>query len=84
MGLGFDVSGAVLLALGVMGSPGELVRLDMTYWGQGGGIGRSIRDKVLGMLGLAYLVIGFLLQAVAYVLSVANVGTGHGSRVRSR
>jgi hypothetical protein len=76
VGIGFDLVGAVLLALGVMGSPGEIVKTTMTYWGASpAAIGRAIRDKVLGGLGVAYLVLGFLLQAIAYVLTVADVGT---------
>ena len=56
-----------------MGSPEEIVKADMSYYGVMGTIGRTIRDKVLGVIGVTYLVVGFFLQAVAYVLTVAGV-----------
>ena len=68
IGIGFDLSGAVLLALGVSGSPEEIVKTSMTYWGISAAIARTIKDKVLGTLGVTYLVIGFEFQAAAQTL----------------
>lgn len=82
VGIGFDVSGAVLLASGLIGSPEEIVMRSTTWWGVSASIARTIKDKVLGTLGVTYLVIGFLLQAAAYVLTVAGVGTGRSSTTR--
>ena len=72
VGIGFDLSGAVLLAWGLLASPEDMVRFDMTFWGMSGSIGRSIKDKVLGGIGVCYLVVGFLLQGVAYMLALAD------------
>lgn len=80
VGIGFDLSGAVLLALGVIGSPEEIVKSTLTYWGISATIGRTIKDKVLGILGVTYLVMGFLLQGTAYVLTTDGARWGSTSR----
>ena len=87
VGLGYDLSGAVLLAWGLLASPEDMVKGDMTWWGVSGSIGRSIKDKVLGGIGVCYLVLGFLLQAVAYVLAMADgtsVTRGDSAEVSSQ
>ena len=68
VGIGFDLSGAVLLASGLIGSPEEIVLRSLTYWGTSAAIARTIKDKVLGTLGVTYLVIGFEFQAAAQTL----------------
>lgn len=75
VGLGFDLTGAVLLALGLLVSPEQLVLRDLTYWGSSGSIGWSIKDKVYGIFGVFWLVAGFLVQAAGYALTIGRSHT---------
>jgi hypothetical protein len=79
VGLALDISGATLLAKGLLLSPRELARLN-TFWGVGYGQHEDrCRNRVAGEFGVAYLVCGFLLQAVGYLLAVSGVPSEAGS-----
>ena len=80
VGLALDISGATLLAKGLLLSPRALARLN-TNWGVGYGQHEDrCRNRVLGEFGVIYLVAGFALQAVGYSLEIGGVlsktGTG--------
>jgi hypothetical protein len=78
VGLVLDVSGAVLLARGLLLTPRELSRLN-TYWGVGHGQHEDrVRNRVSGEFGVAYLVAGFLLQAAGYSFAIAGTPTRTG------
>jgi hypothetical protein len=81
-GIGFDVVGAVLLAKGLLVSATQSFR--RSYVGFGGwGFGQLVtraEDWIDGWLGASSLVLGFLLQLIAYALVIgrAKVQTGVG------
>jgi hypothetical protein len=78
VGLVLDVSGALLLARGLLLSPRELSRLN-TFWGVGYGQHEDrIRNRVAGEFGVTYLVAGFLLQAAGYSFAIAGTPTRTG------
>lgn len=72
-GLGFEIAGACLLALGLLASPRQIAdAMDLwhggnSYWGLA-----AIDDRINGGAGLLFLGIGFLLQAVGYAAIVAR------------
>lgn len=70
-GIGFDVVGAWLLARGLVASPGDLALRTASFWG-GNPIATAsqIEDRVRGQAGVRLLVLGFLLQAVAYAFVI--------------
>lgn len=79
VGLALDISGAVLLAKGLLLSPRSLARLN-TVWGiNKGAYEDRCRNRVAGEFGVSYLTAGFVLQAAGYVLEIGgiedNVGT---------
>jgi hypothetical protein len=79
VGLGLDISGAILLAKGLLLSPRELAMLN-TYYGSSNGVHKDrCRNRALGEFGVAYLTAGFVLQAVGYALEIG----GHPSRTGS-
>lgn len=79
VGLVLDISGAVLLAKGLLLSPRTLSKLD-TWWGVGHGQHQDrVANRVAGEFGVAYLVLGFALQFVGYSLDIAGVSTETGS-----
>jgi hypothetical protein len=79
VGLVLDISGAVLLAKGLLLSPRTLSKLN-TYWGISHGQPRDrVDNRVAGEFGVAYLVLGFALQFVGYSLDVGGVSTKSGS-----
>lgn len=78
VGLVLDISGAVLLAKGLLLSPRTLSKLN-TFWGVGYGQNQDrIDNRVAGEFGVAYLVLGFVLQFVGYSLDIAGVSTETG------
>jgi hypothetical protein len=78
VGLVLDISGAILLARGLLLSPRELSRLN-TFWGVGYGQHEDrIRNRVSGEFGVTYLVAGFLLQAAGYSFAISGVETKTG------
>jgi hypothetical protein len=79
VGLALDISGAILLAKGLLLSPHMLASLN-TVWGVGEGLHEDrLRNRVDGEFGVGYLVCGFILQAVGYSLDIGGVSskTGH-------
>ena len=75
IGLGFDIAGAFLLALGLLVSSREIARRSAIYPGFNSSLMVSYaRDRVDGAIGLVALVVGFILQAVGYALTFGGVG----------
>jgi hypothetical protein len=75
VGLVLDISGAVLLAKGLLLSPRTLSKLN-TYWGLSHGQPQDrIDNRVAGEFGVAYLVLGFALQFVGYSLEIGGTST---------
>jgi hypothetical protein len=73
VGLGFDISGGYLVAHGLLLTPRDVARLSSTYIGFNPheAVARS-RDRIDVMFGLFFLLLGFALQALGYVLSVGG------------
>jgi len=79
VGLALDISGAILLATGLLLTPRELARLN-TYWGlEKGQQEDRCRNRVAGEFGVGYLVCGFVLQAAGYLLAVSGTPSETGS-----
>jgi len=80
-GIGFDVVGAVLLGKGLLVSPKQQFRKGASGWG-GYSFGQALswaEDWVDASFGAAWLVVGFLLQAVGYAFVVGGVHVQHGA-----
>jgi hypothetical protein len=78
VGLVLDISGAVLLAKGLLLSPRTLSKLN-TNWGLTYGQPRDrIDNRVAGEVGVVYLVLGFALQFVGYSLDIGGISTETG------
>jgi hypothetical protein len=78
VGLVLDISGAILLAKGLLLSPRTLSKLN-TFWGVGYGQHQDrVDNRVAGEFGVAYLVLGFALQFVGYLLDIGGVSTATG------
>jgi hypothetical protein len=72
VGLALDISGAVLLAKGLLLSPRELAKLN-TNWGVGYGQHEDrLQNRVAGKFGVLYLVGGFTLQAAGYTTEIGG------------
>jgi hypothetical protein len=86
-GIGFDVVGAVLLGKGLLVSSTQQFRKGASGWG-GYSFAQALSwsaDWVDASFGAAWLVIGFLLQAVGYALVVGGVeSTMESERPSSR
>jgi hypothetical protein len=79
VGVVLDISGALLLAKGLLLSPRTLSALN-TNWGVGYGQHEDrCRNRVAGEFGVTYLTGGFVLQAVGYSLNIAGVPTNAGT-----
>lgn len=79
-GLALDVSGAILLAKGLLLSPRALSRLN-TVWGVGYGQHEDrIHNRVASEFGIGYLIAGFVLQAIGYALAIGGVPSETGIR----
>ncbi len=81
VGLALDVTGAWLLAKGLLISALAISRISATLWG---GNPETAHDRCANRVdaefGLTYLAAGFLLQAIGYSLEIAGVETGTGGR----
>src|SRR5690606_16572368 len=81
VGLALDITGAWLLAKGLLISPAAISNISATLWG---GNPETARDRcssrVDAEFGVAYLGVGFLLQAIGYSLEIAGVQTDTGAR----
>ncbi len=73
VGLALDITGAIMLAMGLLLSARSIVRLN-TMWGLNKGAHEDrCWNRVNGEFGAAFLVAGFALQAVGYGLEIAGV-----------
>ena len=79
VGLALDISGAILLAKGLLLSPRTLSRLN-TVWGVGYGQHEDrLHNRVAGEYGVRLLVAGFILQAIGYSLDIGGVPSKTGT-----
>ena len=79
VGIGFDLSGAYLLAQGLLLEPRLLLEKAQTRVGYNvASIVEGCRDRARGMVGVGSLVVGFVLQLVGYLASIENVQRGSG------
>jgi hypothetical protein len=73
VGVGFDVAGAWLLARGLLAGPAEIALRTASLWGGNPATTASqLEDRLNGTLGVASLILGFSLQAVAYGIVVGH------------
>jgi hypothetical protein len=80
-GLALDISGAILLARGLLISPNMIVAVSATLWGGNPETAKDrCRNRVDGEFGVAYLGLGFLLQATGYSLEIAGVHSETGTK----
>jgi hypothetical protein len=81
-GLGCDLGGAFLLARGLINRPAELTRLAGSFYGSNRFLALSVaRNRLDAITGVTGLLVGFGLQAVGYIASLA---TAHTLRVGTR
>lgn len=74
IGLALDITGAALLAKGLLESPKTIRREGGTYVGfNSATIVGLVRDRVDAEFGMAALLLGFTIQALAYVLLLGGV-----------
>jgi hypothetical protein len=85
-GIGFDLAGALLLARGLLVDPREFVRRASSAWGVSSvSIGSQANNRIDASFGAAGLVVGFLLQATGYEVTLARgarVATSGGGEPR--
>lgn len=79
VGLGIDVAGAYLLARGLLASPAVMARRRKRWSDFNPSLAvAQAEDKVDAMFGLSALGIGFFIQTVGYVLTLAGIGGATG------
>lgn len=84
VGLALDLVGAYLLSRGLLASYPTLALRAGTYWDGNPHVAADLaEDRVDGRFGVAYLVLGFTLQAVGYVLDLALSPSTEGSLGRA-
>jgi hypothetical protein len=79
VGLALDITGAWLLAKGLLISPSTIAAISATLWGANPETARDrCANRVDAEFGLTYLGLGFFLQAVGYSLEISGVGPEFG------
>lgn len=80
VGLALDITGAILLAKGLLISPATIANISATLWGGNPETARDrCRNRVDAEFGVAYLAGGFFLQAVGYSLDIGGVPSETGT-----
>lgn len=79
VGLGLDITGALLLVRGLLLPPATIARLATWYGVKTGDTLDRCENRVDAIYGGFALFAGFLLQAVGYVLSLSGAEEGRGS-----
>lgn len=80
VGLALDITGAVLLAKGLLISPETISSISATLWGGNPETAQDrCRNRVDAEFGVAYLAGGFVFQAVGYSLDIAGVPSETGA-----
>jgi hypothetical protein len=80
VGLALDITGAVLLAKGLLISPETISSISATLWGGNPETARDrCRNRVDAEFGVAYLASGFLFQAIGYSLDIGGVPSETGA-----
>lgn len=80
VGLGFDVTGAILLAKGLLINPATIYKVASTYYGMN--VGEAIdraQNRVDAKFGVGCLVGGFFFQAVGYTAQLAGASSATGA-----
>jgi hypothetical protein len=73
VGIGFDIAGAYLVGRGLLASALVVARRSTSNLGYSGQLATSqIEDKMDGAVGLAALVLGFILQATGYAFVLSR------------
>jgi hypothetical protein len=81
VGLALDVSGAALLAKGLLISMPMIAEVSATKWGGNQEVSADrCRNRVDAEYGITFLLAGFVLQAVGYLLALEGVHTETGER----
>jgi hypothetical protein len=80
VGVALDITGAALLARGLLTRPDLIGKLSGSYWDWNArdAVDR-VRNRVDAEFGVAFLVAGFLLQFVGYVLELLGVSISNGA-----
>lgn len=79
VGLALDITGAVLLAKGLLISAESISQISATLWDGNPETARDrCRNRVDAEFGVAYLAGGFLFQAIAYSLDIGGVPSETG------
>jgi hypothetical protein len=82
-GIGCEIAGAWLLSRGLLAGPADLaVRTVQPYPGNPEVTASQIEDRLRGSLGFGCLIAGFVLQAVAYGLTVEQENPSRGNWLR--
>ncbi|HEX3563553.1 MAG TPA: hypothetical protein VHU24_12000 [Solirubrobacterales bacterium] len=80
VGLALDITGAILLAKGLLISPEAISSVSATLWGGNPETARDrCRNRVDAEFGVAYLAGGFLFQAIGYSLDIGGVPSETGA-----
>jgi hypothetical protein len=80
-GLGCDLGGAFLLARGLINKPAELTRLAGSFWDSNRYVALSVaRNRLDAISGVTGLLVGFSLQAIAYIVTIASPHPLHTGR----
>ncbi len=80
VGLALDITGAILLAKGLLISPATISSVSATLWGGNPETARDrCRNRVNAEFGVGYLAGGFFFQAVGYSLDIGGVTSETGT-----
>lgn len=78
-GIGFDLAGACLVALGLLSTPRQIAdSMDLFREGNAYQALAALDDRINGESGLCFLAAGFLLQAIGYVDTTGRSGVANG------
>ncbi|MBS1894852.1 MAG: hypothetical protein JST59_26430 [Actinobacteria bacterium] len=81
VGLALDISGAALLAKGLLISVPMIAEVSATKWDGNQEVSADrCRNRVDAEYGITFLLAGFVLQAFGYLLALAGVHTETGGR----
>jgi hypothetical protein len=80
VGLALDITGAILLAKGLLLSPGMISDVSGSYWNFNQPAARDrCENRVCGEFGVAFLGLGFVLQVVGYSAEIGGASAAAGS-----
>ena len=80
VGLVLDITGALLLARGLLISPQAIASIAATLWGGNPEAARDrCRNRVDAEFGALYLALGFALQVIGYSLEIGGISSDTGA-----